>query len=225
MPKNKSRGRCLLCNSVLGKSGMTKHLQSCMKNNLHGKRQSSGRQVREGSSFHIIVEGYGLPGYWMHLLVSAATKLEKLDHFLRDIWLECCGHLSVFKIEGIRYSSWPMTDYGEKGMSKKIGDLLSPGLKFLHDYDMGTTTEIVLKVISEQEMQVDSVEILARNEAPFIKCDNCDDVSVYVCSGCIYAGEGWLCGKCVQDHECGEEMLLPVVNSPRVGMCGYTGNN
>lgn len=24
-------------------------------------------------------------------------------------------------------------------------------------------------------------------------------------------------------HECGEDMLLPVVNSPRVGMCDYTG--
>ena len=24
-------------------------------------------------------------------------------------------------------------------------------------------------------------------------------------------------------HECGQEMLLPVVNSPRVGVCGYVG--
>jgi len=28
-----------------------------------------------------------------------------------------------------------------------------------------------------------------------------------------------------KDHERGEKMLLPVVNSPRVGMCGYTGQN
>jgi hypothetical protein len=27
-----------------------------------------------------------------------------------------------------------------------------------------------------------------------------------------------------EDHDCEEaEMLLPVVNSPRMGMCGYTG--
>jgi hypothetical protein len=26
-----------------------------------------------------------------------------------------------------------------------------------------------------------------------------------------------------EEHECGEEALLPVVNSPRMGMCGYTG--
>jgi hypothetical protein len=29
-----------------------------------------------------------------------------------------------------------------------------------------------------------------------------------------------------EDHDCDEpEMLLPVVNSPRMGMCGYTGSD
>jgi len=32
-----------------------------------------------------------------------------------------------------------------------------------------------------------------------------------------------VCEGCAGEHECGEEMLLPVVNSPRVGMCGYEG--
>ena len=36
-------------------------------------------------------------------------------------------------------------------------------------------------------------------------------------------GEGWVCDECAPKHKCGEDMLLPVVNSPRVGMCGYTG--
>jgi hypothetical protein len=30
---------------------------------------------------------------------------------------------------------------------------------------------------------------------------------------------------CVKDHECGEEMLLPMANSPRAGVCGYTGQD
>jgi len=35
---------------------------------------------------------------------------------------------------------------------------------------------------------------------------------------------GWLCDECAPKHKCGEDMLLPVVNSPRVGKCGYTGD-
>ena len=35
--------------------------------------------------------------------------------------------------------------------------------------------------------------------------------------------EGWLCQSCADEHECGEDMLLPVVNSPRTGVCGYAG--
>lgn len=34
---------------------------------------------------------------------------------------------------------------------------------------------------------------------------------------------GRLCDTCAESYECGEEMLLPVVNSPRVGMCAYDG--
>ena len=29
--------------------------------------------------------------------------------------------------------------------------------------------------------------------------------------------------KIEPEHECGAEVLLPVVNSPRVGVCGYSG--
>jgi hypothetical protein len=32
-----------------------------------------------------------------------------------------------------------------------------------------------------------------------------------------------LCDDCAADHEHDEEMFLPVVNSPRIGMCGYSG--
>lgn len=227
MPRQSSTGKCLLCNSVFSKSGMSKHLQSCMKNKFQGRKRLSNQQAGRGSLFHIFFEGYDLPDYWMHLAVSTTAKLEELDQFLRDIWVECCGHMSAFEIEGEQYSPSPMREYKEKGMNKKIGDLLSPGMKFSYDYDFGTTTRVIFKVMSgqDQEIQGELVHILARNEAPLIKCDNCDQIAKLVCSECIYSGGGWLCEKCAQEHECGEEMLLPVVNSPRVGMCGYTGDD
>ena len=33
----------------------------------------------------------------------------------------------------------------------------------------------------------------------------------------------YLCDACAKEHACGEELLQPVVNSPRAGVCGYPG--
>lgn len=68
------------------------------------------------------------------------------------------------------------------------------------------------------------IQILARNEAPEIFCEECGKFpAVQICMDCRWEGPGWLCQTCAEDHECGEEMMLPVVNSPRSGVCGYTG--
>lgn len=172
-----------------------------------------------------MVDGRKSPEYWMHLKTLANTKLIDLDDFLRDTWVECCGHLSAFEIQGIRYSSSPMTEYNEKGMGRKLEDILNPGIKFFYEYDFGTTTELALRVVSEGEAEVrgKTIQLLARNEPPSIACDNCGNIATHVCAGCIYSEDGWVCDECANEHDCGENMLLPVVNSPRVGMCGYTG--
>jgi hypothetical protein len=163
----------------------------------------------------------------MHLLVRADASLMELDRFLRAIWLECCGHLSAFTIHGDRYASDPIEDLDEEDMDATIREVLSPGAEFLHEYDYGSTTELALKVVSEYTGRPSSgeapVQLLARNEPPPLACGVCGRPATHVCTQCIDLGEGWLCDECAQDHECGEEMLLPVVNSPRVGICGYTG--
>jgi hypothetical protein len=37
--------------------------------------------------------------------------------------------------------------------------------------------------------------------------------------------EEFYCEKCLAENECEEEMALPVVNSPRMGVCGYAGTD
>ncbi len=48
-----------------------------------------------------------------------------------------------------------------------------------------------------------------------------------ICPFCIYNGSGLLCQSCIRNHECvkeeGDDFLLPLVNSPRVGECAYEG--
>ena len=54
-------------------------------------------------------------------------------------------------------------------------------------------------------------------------CGVCGKPATQVCTECMWENTGWLCDECASKHDTDEEMFLPVVNSPRVGMCGYTG--
>ena len=113
----------------------------------------------------------------------------------------------------------------EIDMGEKLGDLLMPEQKLLYEYDFGSTTELLLTVISEFEgtLKKGKVEILARNEAPQIKCSRCENLATTICTDCNYNEGGWLCDGCTQKHGCDSEMFLPLVNSPRAGVCAYTG--
>lgn len=225
MTRQISNGKCSLCNAIFSKAAMTKHLRSCKQRKDVSETSSEKQNLQKTKNLHLVVEGRNLPGYWMHLSVPNNTTLKNLDDFLRDIWLECCGHLSAFTIEGIRYSISPMREYNEKNMKIALGDILGLGMKFYHEYDFGTTTELTLRVVSELEGEAKSksIRLLARNDPPSIVCESCGKIATQLCAECIWSGKGWLCDECAQEHECGEDMLLPVVNSPRVGMCGYVG--
>ena len=229
-------GVCGLCGGTFGKRAMTKHMTSCVKEKANAEMSSSKQKPKSVKLFHIVAEGRYQPEYWIHIAAPTQAKLENLDGFLRNIWVECCGHLSSFTIDGVTYSGSSTTygdffgsdfedDMGDESMNVSLNNILVPKMKFYYEYDFGTTTELALKVASEYEgfIKGKDIQLLARNEPPAIMCDSCGKIATQVCTDCVYDGEGWLCDECASKHECGEEMLLPVVNSPRVGMCGYSG--
>jgi hypothetical protein len=229
MARQTSKGICTFCHGEFSKSAMTRHLETCEQRASAEAKAGSRRKAQKIRTFHLVVEGRDLPMYWMHLDVSASTTLATLDRFLRDTWLECCGHLSAFEIGGVRYAVDAGMDDGwdmhEKSMRVRLDKVFSPGQSCSYEYDYGTTTELKLRVIAEREVEAKgkAVEVLARNTPLVILCEECGKPATNVCSQCIFDGKGWLCDDCAVDHECGEEMLLPVVNSPRVGMCAYSG--
>ena len=54
----------------------------------------------------------------------------------------------------------------------------------------------------------------------------CDAAATSLCMECVYDDQsGMLCGAHAENHrhDDDEEELMPVVNSPRMGVCGYTG--
>lgn len=212
MTVSKPKATCLICKSKYSESGMTRHLQSCLAKSQEKQKGETKRQ----RFFHILVQGYSFPEYWLHLKVLKNARLEDLDQFLRQIWLECCGHMSAFSF-----------NHEEVPMGKKLKDVFQPGIELFYEYDFGSTTELLIRVIAEYEGTIEkggTIEVLARNEPPEIICDECGKHSaVQICTECLWDEGGWLCQKCAEQHSCDEDMMLPVVNSPRTGVCGYAG--
>ena len=99
-------GICNFCKAEVPKGKMTQHLKSC-------KQKRKDNAVRDASTkqktklFSLLIEGRYDPQYWMHVELPAAEPLETLDIFLRDMWVECCDHLSAFTIDGTSYDFEP----------------------------------------------------------------------------------------------------------------------
>jgi hypothetical protein len=226
MPRVTSSGKCTFCGGTVGKSAMTRHLTSCKARPAEPEK-APGRRGRPTTLFHLVVGARYAPPYWLHLEAPANATLDDLDSFLRRTWLECCGHLSAFRLGGRSFSPLAAHDdwNDDENLNVKLGELLEPGMTFSYEYDFGTTTELTLKVAGQREGLASGREItlLAGNHPPAIPCEACEGAATQVCSQCIYEGGGPLCQKCARKHKCGRDMLLPIVNSPRAGMCGYDG--
>ena len=113
----------------------------------------------------------------------------------------------------------------EHRMDIPLAAAVKVGTTFYHEYDFGSTTELKLRVLSEHEEPTRrrNLRVLARNAPPLIPCEECgedaDWIGPYDASYEIKA----ICDGCLEKRGGSEERLLPVVNSPRTGVCGYTG--
>ncbi len=217
-------GICELCGATVTRRSMTQHLQGCVQNE-QAERDATGKDgTAKARYFHITAQGQYQPQYWLHIEARADATLADLDDLLRQVWVECCGHLSVFHIDGRDYMSHAF-ERGDRNMKAKLATVLRSDTVMEYEYDFGTPTELVLKVVSEWEGLKGSIVVreLARNNAPRVACDECGKTATQVCGECMWEDRGRLCEDCVEKHKCGEDMLLPVVNSPRMGQCGYEG--
>ena len=199
-------GVCELCGARAGKAAMGSHIRKCLAGTSGGVR---------GRVLLMRAQPAGEPMFWLDIAARPDAKLKDLDGLLRRIWLECCGHLSEF-YGGAR----------EKvSMNRRIDEVLGlTGSRLGYVYDFGSSTELVVSHTGVIEAApVKGVRVVARNEAPSWSCDVCGQPARMVCVECAYDGGGFCCETHALEHPCGEDMLAPVVNSPRMGVCGYTG--
>ena len=211
------RGTCWVCRRSIAASRMGPHL----KTHIPGT----------GSRIHYIIR-IGDGPFWMFLQVPGNMTLKSIDEFLRREWLECCGHLSVFTINGIEYDVDPSSaKYSDpESMNHKLSSVLEQGMVFTHEYDFGTTTTLKLAVkaaLVPPLVPKKGIVVLAVHDKVRFNCDVCGGEATKVCGYCsIYSDGSLLCETCVKEHSCmkeygNEDAMLDTVQSPRVGLCAY----
>ena len=124
-------------------------------------------------------------------------------------------------------SPWGGADSIEEGerMDVAIGEVLGARDRFEYEYDFGSSTWLAGRVLADFPAVFPTrvVHLLARNNPPDNRCARCGNAATRICGQCCCSGPGTFCDACAKEHDCGVEMLLPVVNSPRMGVCAYCG--
>lgn len=232
-----TRGYCKYCGKEYTRTGMLKHLQSCKK-----RMEVCENSKKMSAYYELMLYGTYNKDYWLIIQIKENATLECLDRFIRDIWVECCGHLSAFDIEGVRYEQIPDNDFlwGESAedMSHKLKEVLEVGMEIGYEYDFGSTTELTIKVADYYKApeQKENVTILSRNNPIQFACSVCgENPAVWIDPMKMYDEDPFWCEECLGKYENGEldeeieveegGYLLPVTNSPRMGVCGYEGSD
>ena len=101
-----TRGYCKYCGKEYTRTGMVKHLQTCKRRvDLYEKATETEKY------FELLLYGVYNKDYWLIIQIKENATLDDLDQFIRDIWVECCGHLSAFEINGVSYEKEPDDDF------------------------------------------------------------------------------------------------------------------
>lgn len=206
----KSEGKCLFCNQSFSQKEISKHLATHLL-----KMEKDDKSKSPEKFCHIMVEADVM---FSHLLVKGNVGMKKIDNFLRDIWLECCGHMSDFKHKDFEIS-----------MTQKVQDVFETKVKISHEYDYGDTTSLILKGLKNYNLKLkEDIVLLTRNEPLKLICAKCGkQPAANICTACNW---DFYCESCSTKHEkeCedfSDYAKMPVVNSPRMGVCGYMGGH
>jgi len=82
--------------------------------------------------------------------INANATLEKIDDFLRVLWLDCCGHLSAFTINKTRYDSYcEDAEPDENTMNSSYSYFRHPSFLYFNNYTIGYATETHEKLSCE----------------------------------------------------------------------------
>lgn len=209
----KSVGKCFFCNQEFDQRQIGKHLRK----HLSEIEKEDHAKITNG--YHHIVVGAGI--MFLHILVKSSARMKVIDKFLRAIWLDCCEHLSDFRYKRLGIE-----------MSDAAGSIFFPKEKIYHEYDFGSTTRLELKAIKTYSLHLkEDLILLSRNEPLKYMCSVCKKLpATNLCTECSWEMYAFFCDKCSAKHaetceSFADYSKMRVVNSPRMGICGYEGGS
>lgn len=197
---------------------MGRHLAGCQRRQDQVAGATAGKPQ---PLIHLrMQDAYG-GAYWFDAEVRHTATLEQLDAYLRRIWLECCGHMSKFSLGG-----WGSPDVPFR---RQVGAAFADQAELTHVYDFGTESVTQVRAIGSRHgvpLSPRPIVLMARNLDPEATCADCDEPASHLCQECRidWDSPGILCAEHAKAHpheDYGEP--IEIVNSPRLGRCGYTG--
>ena len=204
-----SKINCKFCNKKFGINAIVDHLSICISNCVNNK---SGYLIE-----FISIGDITNKSYQMFAIFGTKCKFSHIDMFLRNMWCECCNHISTIAV-------FEEVNKNQTHKSVKFNTLISKyenANQFIYCYDMGSTTNIYFRIIEKLDgiNKNTDIELLYRNEPFKIKCNNykkCKGFSMYVFD------ENMFCNECKNNiNEEKQEFILKLSNSPRTGICDY----
>lgn len=247
-----SEGECFFCKKHFKKAGINRHLAKHLaEKSVQGKPGKSFHLKVEPNwsknpyFLSLWVDGntkmdeldFFLRAIWLECCghMSAFTDIAKRPNRgfgggMFDL-MDAYELLDQGKVK--QYEKMMEENNGEIPKSRKAKDALRKDQKIEYQYDFGSTTELMITVMGEYDIKAkDSIVLLSRNEPLGLKCETCDKaIAEEICAICFgYEEEGMFCRKCAKKHakECedfADYAAMSVVNSPRMGVCGYEGGD
>ena len=110
-------------------------------------------------------------------------------------------------------------------MTVQVRKLFAPGLQIPYEYDFGTTSELVIKVVGERQGKPTTknpIVLMARNKFQPPPCAECGQPAEWVCVECVWEDDSspMFCQEHADEHE-HDEMLIPL-STRRAPACAAT---
>jgi hypothetical protein len=88
--KSTNSGCCALCGQRATKAKMMAHVEACA---------AAHDEIGQPQPLVVLRFGpVGAPRYWLIIEAKTDAQLGQVDGLLRQLWLECCGHRSAFRL-------------------------------------------------------------------------------------------------------------------------------
>ena len=243
-----SEGKCIFCDKMLPKTSLNKHFAKHIKENEKTGKPGISYLLKVVPNprynslpyfLYLWVNGNAtikdidiqLRAIWLECCGHMSSFTDKKEAGNR----RGMNMFSFFEADELlqkgktkKYENLMEDTNGEIPFRKKVKDVFYEKQIIEYEYDFGSSTLLEITVSEIFNIAADKkVVLLSRNEPLEIMCEVCKkEPATQICTIHNYDEDSLFCDKCGKKHkkscpDFDDYAGLPVVNSPRMGVCAY----